>query len=188
MIRIQFSLLIIIWSSGKGFFSLSKGIKSIYNIDIKNNFMLRIAGSIYTFLLEISIILFLILLVLGKTIYVAIMKKYNQISFMISIIYRFRMILLIFCMTIIFYFLYKIITIKNKRKTSHIYGAIFCACVWQILSYGLSIYMKYSNKFSNFYGSLSSFILIMLWIYMCMYIILIGAEINVCICELDKKI
>lgn len=186
-LEISFSLLIIIWSSGKGFFSLSKGIKNIYNINVKNNFILRITGSIYTFLLEILIILFLTLIVLGKTIYIAIMKKYYQISFIISILYRFRIFFLIFLMTMILYFLYKIITIKNIRKTYHICGAIFCACVWQILSYGLSIYIKYSNSISNFYGSLSSFILIMLWIYFSMYIILLGAEINFLISNLNEK-
>lgn len=184
--NLSFSLLIIIWSSGKGFFSLSKGIKKIYKVNIKNNFILRIAGSIYTIILVISIMLFLFLLLLGKTIYISIMKKYYQISFIISFIYRFRIIFWIFLMTIIFYFLYKIIGIKNEKKISHIYGAVFGAIIWQILSYFISIYMEISNNFSYVYGSLSSLVLIMLWCYFCMYIILIGAEINFFISSLRE--
>lgn len=35
-----------------------------------------------------------------------------------------------------------------------------------------------SSGFSNMYGSLTTIVLILLWLYFCMYIMLIGAEIN----------
>ncbi len=178
MDKLSFSVLIIIWSAGKGFFSLSKGIRNIYKVNIKNNFILRLTGSIYSLILITVILLFLTLLLIGKSIYIWIMKKYYQISFVISVIYRFRIIFLILLMTIVFYFLYKIISEKNEKHFSHIYGAFFSAVIWQFLSYFISIYMKISNNFSVLYGSLSSLVLIMLWVYFCMYIILIGAEIN----------
>lgn len=180
---LSFSLIIIIWSAGKGFFFLSKGIKNIYKIEIKNNFLLRIAGSIYTLILVILIIFFLILILLGKSLYITIMKRCYQISFVIYILYRFRVVFLVFIMITIFYFLYKLIS----KKYSHIYGAIFSAIFWQILSYLISIYVKISNNFSYLYGSFSSLILIMLWVYFCIYIILIGAEINFFISKYNKK-
>lgn len=185
---LSFSLLIIIWSAGKGFFSLSKGIKNIYKIEIKNDFLLRITGSIYTLILVILIIIFLILILLGKSIYITIMKRYYQISLVISIIYRFRIFFLFFIMTTVFYFLYKLITKNKEKQYSHIYGAIFSTIFWQILSYFISLYVNISNNFSYLYGSLSSLILIMLWEYFCIYIILIGAEINFFISKYTKKI
>lgn len=175
---LSFSILIIIWASGKGFFSLSKGIRNIYKVNIKNNFILRLTGSIYSLILITLILLFLTLLLIGKSIYIWIMKKYYQISFVISVIYRFRIIFLIILMTIVFYFLYKIISEKDEKHLSHIYGAFFSSVIWQFLSYFISIYMKVSSNFTVLYGSLSSLVLIMLWVYFCMYIILIGAEIN----------
>ena len=184
---LSFSLLIIMWSAGKGFFSLSKGIKNIYKIEIKNNFLLRIAGSIYTLILVILIIIFLILILLGKSIYITIMKRNYQISLVISIIYRFRIFFLFLIMTTVFYFLYKLISRNDEKKYSHIYGAIFSAIFWQILTYFISLYVNISNNFSYLYGSLSSLILIMLWVYSCIYIILIGAEINFFISKYNKK-
>ena len=38
--------------------------------------------------------------------------------------------------------------------------------------------MEYSPGLANMYGSLTTIVLVMLWLYFCMYIILIGAEIN----------
>ncbi len=183
---LSFSLIVIIWSAGKGFFSLSKGIKNIYKIDIKNNFFLRIAGSIYTLVLVILIIVFLILIILGKSIYISIMKRYYQISFAIAIMYKFRIFFIFSLMTTIFYFLYKLISRNAENNFFHIYGAIFSAISWQILSYIISVYVNISSNFSVLYGSLSSLILIMIWVYFCMYIILIGAEINFLISESKK--
>lgn len=185
-LEISFSLIIIIWSSSKGFFSLSKAIKNIYKTDIKNNFLLRITGCIYTLILLNLILAFLILLLLGKEIYIYTMKRCYQISFVISFIYKFRIIIFIFIMTAVFYFLYKLIGRNNEKILSHINGAIFSAISWQILSYFISLYMNVSKDFSVLYGSLSSLILIMLWSYFCMYIILIGAEINFFISQSKK--
>ena len=38
--------------------------------------------------------------------------------------------------------------------------------------------MDIFKGFSNMYGSLTTIVLIMLWIYFCMYIMLLGGEVN----------
>ena len=47
-----------------------------------------------------------------------------------------------------------------------------------MFSLGFSLYLDYFDGMSNMYGSLTTLILVMLWMYFCMYIVLIGAEIN----------
>ena len=170
-----------IWAAGKGFFSLLKGIKNVYAVNIKNNFFLRIIGSLYTGILILVIIFFLLLLVIGNKIYIFIMTNFKNLSPIVYLIYRLRIIFVILLMTGIFYFLYKFIIGKNIKNFSHIYGAFFSSSAWQILSYIISMYVEFSTSFSNLYGNLSSIILIMLWVYMCMYIVLLGAEVNVLI-------
>ena len=49
---------------------------------------------------------------------------------------------------------------------------------WSLFSLGFSVYLDYYDGFSNMYGSLTTIILVLLWLYFCMYIVLIGAEIN----------
>jgi membrane protein len=56
-------------------------------------------------------------------------------------------------------------------------GAFFAATVWSMFSWGFSLYVTYSNSYS-IYGSLSIIVIIMLWLYFCMYIMLIGAYLN----------
>ena len=47
-----------------------------------------------------------------------------------------------------------------------------------VFSFGLSIYVDYFNGFSM-YGSLTTIALIMLWLYFCMYIMMMAVEFNV---------
>ena len=52
------------------------------------------------------------------------------------------------------------------------------ATAWYVFSFGLSIYVDYFNGFSM-YGSLTTIALIMLWLYFCMYIMMMTVEFNV---------
>ena len=67
----------------------------------------------------------------------------------------------------------------NAMKMSyHMPGAILSAAGWMIYSYAFSVYIDKFHGFSNMYGSLTTIVLIMLWLYFGMYITLIGAEFN----------
>ena len=46
------------------------------------------------------------------------------------------------------------------------------------ISYVFAIYLKYAGNMSVLYGSLTTLIVVMLWLYSCMYLLFIGAEIN----------
>ena len=70
--------------------------------------------------------------------------------------------------------------LPNQKLTlkSQLPGAAVCAAAWYIFSFGLSVYVDYFNGFSM-YGSLTTIALIMLWMYFCMYIMMMCAEVNV---------
>ena len=49
---------------------------------------------------------------------------------------------------------------------------------WSVFSYFFSLYFELFPNFSNMYGSLTALIMLMLWLYICMNLVLYGAEIN----------
>ena len=57
-------------------------------------------------------------------------------------------------------------------------GAAFTTILWMLLSFCVSSYINLVGINTYMYGSLASVILMALWLYMCMYVMLIGAEIN----------
>ena len=56
-------------------------------------------------------------------------------------------------------------------------GALISAVAWYVFSFGVSVYVNYFHGFSS-YGSLTTIALIMFWLYVCMYILMVCAEVN----------
>ena len=81
-------------------------------------------------------------------------------------------------LTGVFMLAYKVL--PNRRSNWHrqFPGALVSAVAWSAFSLGFSIYLEWYSGAANMYGSLTTVILLMLWLYFCMWIILIGAEIN----------
>ena len=185
---ISVALVIALWSASKGFFSLSKGLRKIYNVkDEKTDIIVRLEGMIYTIIFIISIILFLFIMIFGNRINILAVNKFEKLSILTSVILKIRIFALVFAMFIVFLMIYKFIP-KHKRKLkTQVYGAIFSSVAWYITSWFFSIYVDIFEGFSNTYGSLTSIILVMMWVYVCMYIVLIGGEINMFISRYKSK-
>lgn len=60
----------------------------------------------------------------------------------------------------------------------HIPGAVFATVGWVVFSWGYSLYITHFPSASTVYGGLAAVCLIMLWLYFCMMILLLGAEVN----------
>lgn len=186
---ISIAAIVALWSASRGFFYLSKGLRTIYNVKSpKTNFFTRIEGVIYTLILIVAIISFLIIMVLGNRIHYLFAKKFKAIAFITAYILKIRAIILIIGMFVVFLLIYKFIPNKKNRINSQVYGALFSSIAWYISSWFFSIYINVFEGFSNMYGSLTSIILIMMWVYVCMYIILLGAEINTLMEQYKNKI
>lgn len=176
---ISISVLLALWSSSQGFYYLSKGLRHIYGTKrTKTNIIIRVEGIIYTLIFIISIIAFLLIMLLGERIRNVFNNKIEALSLIIAYILKIRGFLLIIPMFIVFLFIYKFIPKHKLPIKSQIIGAAFSSIAWYIVSWFFSIYINLFDGFSNTYGSLTSIILIMMWVYVCMFIILIGAEIN----------
>ena len=74
--------------------------------------------------------------------------------------------------------IYKFLPNHIVQLKVQLMGAAFSAVGWMIVSWIFSVYLNIFKGFSSMYGSLTTIVLIMLWLYFCMYIILLGAEIN----------
>lgn len=70
-------------------------------------------------------------------------------------------------------FLSRRLSVKSQTP-----GAAFAAVGWALFSTAFSIYFRYFKNFTVTYGSLAAVILMMLWLYFCICILFMGAEIN----------
>ena len=88
-----------------------------------------------------------------------------------------RSVYLILLLTLVLVIMYKAFPHKRLSFLAQLPGAFFCAVSLYVFSNIISIYLNSFNGFSM-YGSLTTLILVMFWLYFCNYFIMIGAEIN----------
>lgn len=178
-VTISLSAITAAWSAGKGFLALMRGMNSVYDVEEQRNYViLRFRSAIYTIVFVISIILSLVVLVFGNSIHQAAVVHLPFLAVITGMILQMKDIVAIAFLTLVFMLLYKFVPNRKARLYSQAPGALFSSVCWYLFSIGFSLYVDYSPGFSNMYGSLTTIIMVMLWLYFCMYIILIGAEIN----------
>lgn len=178
-VTVSLSAITAAWSAGKGFLALMRGMNSVYDVEEQRNYViLRLRSAIYTIIFVISIILSLVVLVFGNSIHQAAVVHLPFLAVITGMILQMKDIVAIAFLTLVFMLLYKFVPNRKAGLYSQAPGALLSSICWYLFSIGFSLYVDYSPGFSNMYGSLTTIIMVMLWLYFCMYIILIGAEIN----------
>ena len=167
---ISIAAVVAIWSSAKGLQYLGTGLNMVNNCqETRNWFVLRFRAIFYT-----------VVLILTAIRYVPI------ISHFMSVLIGIRIIIIMGVLIFFFAWIFKMVPNRKASFKSQLPGAILSAVSWYVFSFGLSIYVEYFNGFST-YGSLATIVLVMLWLYFCMYILLLCAETNVVFSDLFHK-
>ena len=180
---IPITVLVALWSAGRGVLSITNGLNCVYESrETRNYVYLRIRASLYTVIFLVAIILSLVLSVFGNRIAIMLNQHFPVLVRLIDTVIRSRTLITLGILTLFWDTVYKYLpNRKNIGKTTmkkQLPGAIFTACAWQVISFVFSIYLDIFTGFTTMYGSLTMIILIMLWLYMCMYVILLGGEVN----------
>lgn len=177
---IPITIIVALWSAGKGVLAMTSGLNCIYGCrETRNYIFLRIRATIYTVMFIIVIILLLVLSVFGNTLnlfiagHIPFLKKISDWLIM-SRTFITPTVLVVFSLMI-----YRFLPNRRGRFLDQLPGAMFAAVGWMVVSWVFSIYLDVFEGFSSMYGSLTTIVLIMLWMYFCMYCILLGAEMNV---------
>lgn len=176
---LSLSIVLAIWSAAKGVLAIVRGLYSVYHVEDNRNYLiLRFISAIYTVIFVTAIVLTLLLLVFSNQIYHALKKDFPVAADFLSIFISQKLILSLCLLTLFFIFVYKLVKTKYSSIFTLIPGALFSSISWVATSYAFSLYINRYGNFSYTYGSLAIIVLFMLWIYVCMYILFIGAEIN----------
>ncbi len=168
-----------LWSAGKGFLAIMKGLNSVNETkETRNYFLLRTISAFYTLIFAIMIIATMILFVFGNRLYFWIEQKFPVLKDTALIIISLRAILGLIILIVFFLLIYIVIPNKKIKIMSALPGAMLCATGWMGFSYAFSYYIDNFSNYSSMYGSLTAVVLFMLWMYFCMYLLFIGAEFN----------
>ncbi len=188
-VTIPITIIVALWSAGKAVMAITNGLNIIHNYEeTRNYFVMRIRAALYTVSFVVAIVLMMVLLGFGNSISLLVNEHFPVARYVTDIIIRLRTVGVFFVVILVTLAAYRFLPSKRQKIRYFLPGAIFTTVGWLVISYFISIYMDVFKGFANMYGSLTTIVLIMLWLYLCMYIILLGEEINLFISErLDIK-
>ncbi len=173
------SAIIALWSAGKGVNALSKGLNCIYQVEETRGYVInRLRSAVYTLVFVVAVAVTLLLLVFGNQIQMGIAERFPVIAKVTSVIVGMRTMITLVLLCLVFLMIYKFVPNRRATLKSQIPGAMVSSVAWSLFSLAFSIYIDLTPGTVNMYGSLTTLVLIMLWLYFCMWILLIGAEIN----------
>lgn len=179
---ISITAIIALWAAGKALQYMTAGLNVLNGIDeTRNWFVVRFWSVVYTIVFIFAIIIVLILMVFTEYIQGLLDQAFGVWGLLVAIVSVRPLIrgLVVFAiLTGLFVWLFTQLPNKKVKALSQIPGALLCALIWYVFSIFLSIYVNFYNGFS-IYGSMSTIVLMMFWLYSCMYIMFMCAEANV---------
>jgi len=181
---ISFTAAALIWAASRGVKSVGQGIRNVYKTEYKVGFFKNIFLSLlYTLILVIILAAIITILIFGR--YLSGFEAPEGIATLLcGIASAFRGMVPVVVLSIVFTAVFKALASHHMALKYQLPGSIFAAFGWNLFSFFYSVYIDNFSDYSYIYGSLAAVVLLLLWVYFCMTILLIGAEINVLTYEL----
>ena len=167
-----------LWSASRGISAIRSGLERVYRAGRTQGFFAHRFKSLISTLIFIAVITAAVTLMLfGDS-----LGKWLRIAEISDVIFRLRTPVFTAALCLLFTFMYSSTARRSSRIQNgflpHFPGAVFASVGWTLFSYGYSLYITHFPSASYIYGSLAAICLIMLWLYFCMIILLLGAEVN----------
>lgn len=170
------SIALSIWSANKGTAALFEGLNIVYNEHEKRSFI-KLKALTLTFTLAgfVGAILSLILIV-GISAVIERLGLENWLELLISLI-RWPLLAALFMMALALS--YKFAPSRDDPKFKWVsVGTVVATAFWLVLSAGFAYYAANFGSYDEVYGSLAAVVITLLWLFLTVITILLGAEIN----------
>ena len=173
------SIVLALWSSSKGIYSIVKGLNSVYDIeDDRNFFVLRFFSVIYTLIFTLVIVAMLLLWVFGHQLYRFVDLHFQFLASLVALLINRGSFITFFVLVIIFMWIYRFIPNRKSNFFQQYPGAIVASLGWILVSKICALYVDNFSNFTYIYGSMAGIMILLTWMYFCMSMIFYGAEVN----------
>lgn len=168
-----------LWSASRGIAAVRCGLNRVYHVEGSRNYVKsRGMSLVYTLIFVVLIIFCLAILVFGNSILSVISGKFPAVGRIVGGFLQVKSLISIVLLSLFFTSLYTFLPAHKVTFRGQIPGAMVAAIGWTLFSYFYGIYIENYSNYSYIYGSLAAIVLLMLWMYFCLILILIGAEVN----------
>ncbi len=166
-----------VWSASTGVNAILRGLTRIADSENGVWLLVRLKSVFYMILMLLTIILSLGLFVFGNLIINQAARFMPHLQILSLLASGFRWLCGVCLLAFLFDLVYLFAPKRKSRFLSELPGAVLAAAGWAGFSF---LYSFYINNITNFsvYGSLTLAVFFLLWMYVCFYILFLGAEFN----------
>ena len=167
-----------LWSAAKGIQALSTGLNKIYGVEQnKNYFLVRLICALYTLIFMLLCLVVIAIQAFGSQIAHKIIDHYPAFADATLLILSLKNVVTFLVIFIFLLLIYYQLPNRRGHMRHEFTGAVLASVAWML--------MTADN--SKMYGSMTSIVLIIIWLYIGMQIVLYGAEINYYLSDLIWK-
>lgn len=176
---ISLNLITAIITGSTALYSFSIGIRKIHNITRKGGYITqRVIAFFNMFIFFMAIILMLIGFIMGSMI-LGYAKEYIPFAEpLLDRILSYKYLVAFIILLVLMLSLYSTSTNYERKVRHNIIGAAISTTLWLLISNLFSFYFKTFPLNASVYGSLAGIVVVLLWLYLCMNLIFLGACIN----------
>ena len=173
------SIIIAIWSAAKGIMAIRNGLNEVYRSrESRNYLIIRGISSIYTIVFVLFLIILIPINIFGTQIARFVLAKFPEYANETWLILSVKGTATFILLFVMFELLYTIVPTRKMKFRNQVPGALFAAFSWVAVTKLFSIYIDAYASQAYLYGSLTTVVLILFWMYFVIYLIFVGAQIN----------
>jgi membrane protein len=170
------SLLLALWSASSGTQNLMQAVNDAYDEQENRGFVKKKALAL---VLTIGAILFFAIAASLVAVFPAVASGLGLKGAALVGVQVLRWLVLLFVLAIALAILYRVAPNRDdpQFKWTSV-GAAVAVVIWILASIGFSLYANYFSSYDKTYGSLAGVVVLLMWLWLSIIAVLLGAEIN----------
>ncbi len=178
---LSISAILSVWSASLSILAIMRGMDAAYDLKRRENAILfRLRACFFMVVMLASILVTLCAIVYGQKILTYIqstLKETWAVNLLFTILQIGRYLVMLLVLFMVFICFYKWMPTGRRKLGRQWYGALFTTLSWLVFSSVFSVYVAVSDRY-GIYGVLGTVIVAMLWMYYCLFFLLVGGYIN----------
>lgn len=170
------TLVLALWSASGGVGNIVSAINIAYDEEETRGFVKR---KLLALGLTVGAIVFVVVTVGLVAVAPALLDSFVGSGPMRWLLEAARWLGLIAAMSLMLAVLYKVAPDRDDPRFRWVsVGAVVATVIWVAASLGFSLYVDNFGSYNKTYGALAGVVVLLLWLWITMYVVLLGAEIN----------
>lgn len=168
----------VLFSASAAFRALMNIMGDIYGRKSYTGIAQIVASVIYSLLFLVTIYLSMVVLLTGNWFFSLVEKHFKWVTVLVGN-WQWMRFLILFCLVLLFILLvYRMAAPRGKPRPPVLTGGILAAIALVAASMLFSWFIGMSSKYPLIYGSLASVIILLVWLYLCGNILILGNVFN----------